>query len=304
MRKSGLNAIYDLAKIDKNVHFIGSDLGVDTLKEFSLELPDQFHMEGVSEGHMIGMAAGMASCGATVYVNTIATFLTRRALDQIVINLCLDNTKVRIYGNGGGLVYGPLGATHTAIEDISILSAVPNMTILSPCDANEMVYLIKESHNFDGPIYFRLGKGGEKILTKSGETKIGKAKFFPSNESKKTNLICTTGVMNQRAHEVQEMIGDLDILHFPTVKPFDLKALHEHTPQYKNIVTLEENVPHGGLGQQVATALLENKVSPDNFKRLSLPDRFIEEYARQEELFETIGLSPKAIAETIRNLNA
>ena len=138
MRKSCLDTIYDLAKIDSKILFIGSDLGPRVLDEFKKNIPDRFLMEGVSERSIIGMSAGLALEGFKPYVNTIATFITRRCFEQIIVDLCLHNLSVRLIGNGGGLVYAPLGPTHQAIEDISILRVLPNMTILAPCDAIEM----------------------------------------------------------------------------------------------------------------------------------------------------------------------
>ena len=138
MRQTCLNMIYELAKDDERILFIGSDLGVGTLDQFREEMPNRFFMEGVSEANLIGVAAGLALEGKIPYVNTISTFITRRCFEQVVLDLCLHNTKVRLIGNGGGLVYAPLGPTHEAIEDIAILRAIPNMTILAPADADEM----------------------------------------------------------------------------------------------------------------------------------------------------------------------
>ena len=112
MRQACLNMVYDLAKTDKRVFFIGSDLGVGTLKQFKEEMPDRFFMEGVNEANIIGMAAGLALEGKVPYVNTIAPFLTHRCFEQIVLDACLHNVSVRLIGNGGGMVYAPLGPTH------------------------------------------------------------------------------------------------------------------------------------------------------------------------------------------------
>ena len=120
MRKTCLNCIYELAIKDERIFFVGSDLGHKTLDNFKEEMPGRFLMEGISEQHVIGMAAGLAMEGKTVYVNTIATFLTRRCFDQIAMDLCLHNVPVRLVGNGGGMVYAPLGPTHMATEDIEI----------------------------------------------------------------------------------------------------------------------------------------------------------------------------------------
>src|SRR6266705_2239124 len=138
MRKTSLDMVYELARKDKRVFFIGSDLGIGTLKQFKEEMPERFFMEGVSEANIVGMAAGLALEGKIVYINTIATFLTRRCFEQVALDLCLHKANVRLIANGGGVVYAPLGPTHEAIEDIAIFRALPNMTIIAPGDANEM----------------------------------------------------------------------------------------------------------------------------------------------------------------------
>src|SRR5215472_18058025 len=120
MRKTSLNMVYLLAKQDKRIFFVGSDLGEGTLQEFKTEMPDRFFMEGISEANLIGISAGLALEGKIVYANTIATFITRRCFEQVCLDLCLHNVNVRLIGNGGGLVYAPLGPTHLAIEDIAI----------------------------------------------------------------------------------------------------------------------------------------------------------------------------------------
>ena len=128
MRKRCLDIVYRLAKSNKDVVFIGSDLGVGVMDNFKKELPEQFFMEGISEQHIIGMAAGLSMSGKVVYFNTIATFITRRCFEQSIIDLGLSKAKVRLIGSGGGLVYAPLGPTHLAFEDIAIMRAIPNMS--------------------------------------------------------------------------------------------------------------------------------------------------------------------------------
>ena len=145
MRERCLKAIYELAKQDERVVFIGSDLGVGVLNEFKQTIPDRFFMEGVSEQNLVGVAAGLAMEGRVVYLNTIATFLTRRCFEQVAVDLCLHAVNVRLIANGGGVVYAPLGPTHLAIEDIAICRALPNMTVIAPADAQEMIRFIRSS---------------------------------------------------------------------------------------------------------------------------------------------------------------
>ena len=180
MRRTCLNMVYELAKKDDRIFFIGSDLGVGTLDNYKYEIPDRFFMEGISEANIIGMAAGMAMEGKIVYINTIATFITRRCYEQNVIDLGLHNTNVRLIGSGGGLVYAPLGPTHQATEDIAIMRAIPNMTIIAPADAEEMRRLMPQTVDYQGPIYIRLGKGGDPVVTPVNESfSIGKSDPYP-----------------------------------------------------------------------------------------------------------------------------
>src|SRR6476619_7193111 len=138
MRNTCLNMVYELAKRDPRPIFIGSDLSPGLLGEMKRTMPQRYYMEGVTEANVIGMAAGLAMEGYIPYVNTIATFITRRCYEQVAVDLCLHNLPVRLIGNGGGLVYAPLGPTHLAIADVAIMRALPNMTVVSVCDADEM----------------------------------------------------------------------------------------------------------------------------------------------------------------------
>ena len=121
MRKTCLDMVYQLAKQDSRIFFVGSDLGTGTLSQFRDEMPDRFLMEGISEANIVGLAAGLAMEGKIPYVHTIATFITRRCFEQVVLDLGLHNVKVRLIGAGGGVVYAPLGPTHEAIDDLAIL---------------------------------------------------------------------------------------------------------------------------------------------------------------------------------------
>src|ERR1700683_1559794 len=176
MRQTCLNMVYDLAKRDKRVLFIGSDLSPGLLGDMKKEMPERWYMEGITEAKVIGMAAGFAMEGYIPYVNTIATFITRRCYEQVAVDLCLHNLPVRLIGNGGGLVYAPLGPTHLAIEDIAIMRALPNRPVVAVCDADEMKRFMDQTLDWPGPIYIRLAKGYDPIVSRDelGFT-IGKA---------------------------------------------------------------------------------------------------------------------------------
>src|SRR3974390_136193 len=176
MRQTCLNMVYDLAKRDERVVFAGSDLSPGLLADMKREMPDRWYMEGITEANVIGMAAGLALEGYMPYVNTIATFITRRCYEQVAVDLCLHDLPVRLIANGGGLVYAPLGPTHLAIEDIAIMRALPNMAVVAVCDAPEMVRFMNVSLDWPSPIYIRLAKGGDKVVSvEDNGFAIGKA---------------------------------------------------------------------------------------------------------------------------------
>ena len=305
MRKTCLNCIYELAKADERVFFIGSDLGYGVLKEFRETIPERFLMEGISEASVVGMASGLAMEGKVVYVNTIATFLARRAFEQIVVDACLHDVPVRFVANGGGLVYAPLGSTHLAIEDLSALRCVPNLTILAPADAVEMAALMPLTLDWPHPIYIRLAKGYDPIVTPPGACRaIGKAVAAASGGDV---LFVTTGICLQRALEAREMLRArgvaAGVLHLPTIKPLDEAAIVKAVSAAQAVVTVEENTLHGGLGDAVASLLLESGLHQGRrFRRLGLPDLFPDVYGSQEELLRRYGLSADNLAAVAEGL--
>ena len=306
MRKTCLDMVYELAKKDPRIFFIGSDLGVGTLKQFKAEMPDRFLMEGVSEANVVGMAAGLAMEGKVVYVNTIATFLTRRCFEQVVLDLCLHNANVRLIGNGGGVVYAPLGPTHEAFEDIAIFRALPRMTILAPADAEEMRRMMPTTVDHRGPIYIRLGKGGDPIVAKNVPFQIGKA--VPMREGDGA-LIISTGIMLKSALDATTALEPTGIkasvLHVPTVKPLDQEGILDSARRVPVIVTAEEHSVIGGLGSAVAELLAETDFkTPKRFRRIGLPDAFPDQYGSQASLLKHYDVTAEQIVSVIQQLSA
>jgi transketolase len=305
MRRTCLDEVYELAKKDERVFFIGSDLGVGTLDNFQKEMPNRFFMEGISEAHIVGMASGLAMEGKIVYVNTISTFITRRCFDQVVLDACLHNLNIRLIGNGGGLVYAPLGPTHQAIEDMAIFRAIPNMTIVAPADATEMKRLMPKTLNHQGPIYIRLGKGGDPIVTPPEiDFEIGKA--IPLKKDGDV-LMVTTGITLKIVLEASEKLEkagvSTSVLHMPTVKPIDMEMILGQAEKASIITTIEEGVLSGGLGSAVAEIILEANFSkPKKFKRFGIDDVFAEKYGSQDSLLTEFGISSENIVSTVNEL--
>ncbi|TGN07983.1 transketolase family protein [Leptospira ilyithenensis] len=302
MRNTSLKSVYQLALKDPRIVYIGSDLGAGILDEMKRDIPDRFFMEGVSEQHIVGMSAGLAMEGFIPYVNTIATFLTRRCFEQVAVDLCLHDLPVRLIANGGGAVYAPLGPTHLAVEDIAILRALPNMTIIAPCDAEEMKRLMPHTVDWPHPIYIRLGKGGDAIVSKPElDFKIGKAILL---KEPKDGVFVSTGVMTQLALQACEILAEkgfhCGVMHMHTIKPLDNEALTKWLPNVKSVVTVEEHTRIGGLG----SAVLEfcNDHMPDQaskIKRIGIPDKFADKYGSQDSLLAYWGISKETLAQTM-----
>ena len=302
MRKTCLNSVFDLAKDDKRVVFIGSDLGVGVLEVMQKEIPDRYFMEGVAEQNVIGIAAGLAMEGFIPFVNTIATFLTRRCYDQLAVDVCMQNLPVRLIANGGGLVYAPLGPTHLSCEDIAIMTALPNMTVVAPTDAVEMSRLIKDSIDYPGPLYIRMGKGGDPIVSKNdGQFKIGKAIIL--REPGEIAIIAC-GVTVSRALEAAEILEkkgvNCGVINMHTLKPLDSHTVKQVAKKVRYLITLEEHSIHGGLGSMICSLLLDRVEGPlPKVIRVGIPDEFPSSYGSQDTLMKKYGLGSKQIVRQI-----
>ena len=307
MRKTCLNEIYRLAKQDNRVVFFGSDIAAGTLAQFQEEMPERYFMEGVSEANIIGMMSGLAMNGKIPYLNTIAVFLTRRCYEQILLDAAMHNLKVRLIGSGGGLVYAPLGPTHLAFEDISLMRPIPNMTIVAPCDAEEMKRLMPQTLNYEGPMYIRLGKGGDPVVSSADKDfKIGKAILMNDGQDV---LVVTTGTTLKLALDAADELKTngigLKVLHMHTVKPIDCKTFIKAAIGVKVIITVEENSVIGGLGSAISEITAEASFAPaKKFLKIGLPDVFPLRYGSQEKLMKSYGVTKDSIVSAaLRLLN-
>jgi transketolase len=306
MRKRCLDMVYALAQRDDRVVFIGSDLSPGLLGEMKKAYPQRYYMEGVAEANVIGMAAGMAMEGLIPYVNTIATFITRRCYEQVALDLCLHDLPVRLIGNGGGYVYAPLGPTHQAIEDLAIMRALPNMTVTAVCDADEMARLMDASLEWPHPIYIRLAKGGDPIVSRPDKGfAIGKAIEMTPDAGRADVLLVATGVATTAAIEAgQRLAGDgvrCRVLHVHTIKPLDAHAIVAAAREARLIVTVEEHSVVGGLGSAVLEALADSGEAMPPVRRLGIGDEFARHYGNQQKLMDVWGINAQGIAGAVND---
>ncbi|SDG38744.1 transketolase family protein [Roseospirillum parvum] len=302
MRRTALDMVHELARRDSRVVYVGSDPAPGTLAAMQAEMPGRVMIEGIAEQHVVGMAAGLAMEGLVPYVNTIATFLTRRCYEQNVLDLGLHRTPVRLIANGGGLVYAPLGPTHTAIEDIAIMRAIPGMAVLCPSDAEEMRRLMPLTLDWPGPIYIRLGKGGDPVVSQPDDAPaIGRALV---RRPPGVATIISTGIMTAHALAAAERLGqqgiDCGVIHLPGVAPMDDAAIEAASRHSRLLVTLDEHIASGGLGSAVLESLNRTRpLSPCPVLRRALPDDFVHLHGSQNELLSHFGLDAPALAEAI-----
>lgn len=305
MRKTCVDKVYELAQKDPRVVFIGSDLSPGLLDDMKAEMPLRHYMEGVAEMNVVGMAAGMALDGYIPFVNTIATFLTRRCYEQVALDVCLHRLPVRLIANGGGVVYAPLGPTHLAVEDFAIMRALPNMTVVAVSDFEEMKRFMDASLDWPDPIYIRMGKGGDPVVSDPNQKfSIGKGIMLREEDDAEV-LIVSTGIMTGRSLQAAEILSAegcaCDVLHMHTIKPLDQELLLERASRVKTVVTVEEHTIIGGLGSAVIECLVEmSPAAMPKMRKLGLPDMFMKNYGVQDDLLEIHGLQPQGIVQSIR----
>ena len=305
MRNTFVKTLINLAEKDERIFVITPDLGFSVLEEFEEKFPDRFLNVGIAEANAVSIASGLALSGKIVYVYSIMPFVTMRPFEQIRVDVAYMNTNVRLIGVGAGVTYGPAGATHHSIEDIAIMRALPNMTLFSPCDPFEVEELIKESVNYQGPIYFRLAKKGEPVISNIlNKIRIGKANYIKKNNDSKIAVLFT-GNSSDIAIEVEENLVNngylVDLISMHSIKPFDYETLSLILSSKQYIFTIEEHSIIGGLGSVVSEYIAESEFNP-KFKRFALPDEYSHYVGSQLFIREKFGFTSKNITNEIMEI--
>lgn len=301
MRDTFVKTLIELAKKDKNIELITGDLGFGVLKPFWEQIPDQFTNAGIAEQNMTTVAAGMALEGKTVFTYSIGNFPTLRCLEQIRNDCAYHNANVKIVCIGGGFVYGSLGMSHQATEDLAILRALPDVVVMAPGDLVEAEEATKAIAAYQGTCYLRLGRGGEKrIHDKIDDFQIGKA--IQVREGKRIAIFSSGAIFEevQGACDLLLQAGyDPAVFTFPTVKPIDKDIIEQCSKEYEMIVTCEEHNIIGGFGSAVAEVMAEMKEKKAYLVRIGINDVYGIEVGNQSYLREQYGISARKIAARI-----
>lgn len=294
--------LLELGRRDKSVVVLSADLTDSTRASwFKKEFPERFFGLGVAEQDMFGTAAGFALEGKTPFACTFGVFASGRAWDQIRVSIAYMNLNVKIAGTHGGISVGPDGATHQALEEISLMRILPNMTIIVPCDAIEAKKATLESVNIKGPVYLRLGRSGVPVITKEGSPfKIGVA-----NTLREGNDL-TIFACGQMVYESVLACGLLEkeginagLINLHTPKPIDKDAIIKASRDTGAIVTVEEHTLAGGFGSAIAEIVVQS--CPVPMKMVGVRDRFGVS-GEPDELFEYFGLKAKHIVNAAKEV--
>ena len=295
-------ALVELGKKNKNILAFSADLaGSVRTNWFAAEFPDRHFEVGIAEQNMAGIASGLAACGKIPFIGSFAVFNPGRNLDQIRSSIAYSNMNVKIIGAHAGITVGQDGATHQALEDISITRALPNMTVIVPCDYDEMFNATIASAEHKGPVYIRSGRPKIPDITKPEDKfVIGKAKLMKQG---KDVTIIACGIMVSKALEAAELLEkdkiSVRVINMHTIKPIDKDAIIKAAKETKAIITAEEHQVIGGLGSAVAEVVVQNHPVPMEF--VGIKDTFGES-GNGDELLEKYNLTSKDIVKAVKNL--
>lgn len=304
MRTAFIQTLSELAAKDPRVTLIVGDLGFGVVLDFAKRFPDQFLNAGVAEQNMTGVAAGMAMAGRIVFTYSIANFPTLRCLEQIRNDICYHRANVVVVAVGGGFAYGALGMTHHATEDLAIMRALPEMTVLAPGDPVETDAAVRAAAQGIGPVYLRIGRAGEPIVHRDPiDWQIGRA--ITVRPGKDLTLISTGGML---ATAVAAADGLKDqgiaarVLSMHTLKPLDADAILAAARETRVVATIEEHSITGGLGGAVAEVLCSASIPGLCFHRFGLPSEFDQAVGDQEYLCKRHNLTSSDIAHCMLEL--
>lgn len=292
MRTSFVNQLLDEARRNEKIFLLVGDLGYHVVEPFAQEFPDRFINVGIAEQNMAGIAAGLAMTGYNVYIYSIGNFPTLRCLEQIRNDIAYHKANVKVVSVGAGYAYGSLGATHQATEEIGAIRVIPNMVVATPGDPIEARAIAKLSSNYEGPMYIRLGKAGEKIAHKEEniELKIGDICSIRLSDSYKTAVLACGNILDAAFHQIDDESLPYDLYSIPFVKPIDveqLKSIVETHPD--GIITIEEHQKSCGMGSAVVEIINDlyedGKLSTyPKIKRIAIPDEFVGVVGTQQYL--------------------
>ena len=290
-----------LGEENPNIVVLDADLSAATKTSiFAKKFPDRFFDMGIAEANMMGVAGGMASCGKIPFVSTFAAFATGRAYDQIRSSICYPNLNVKICATHAGITVGEDGATHQMLEDLALMRALPNMTVLCPSDDVETKYLIEQISKIKGPVYVRLARLATPGIYEENQTfEIGKAVQIGEGTDA---TVFATGVVVPEAIKAKELLENegihIRVVDMHTIKPIDKEMIVKSAKETKKLISIEDHSVIGGLGSAISEVLTEEY--PCKLVRMGIKDTFGKS-GNAVELLKYFGLTSDEIIKTVKN---
>lgn len=302
-RESFGEALCKLAETNHDIVVLDADLAAATKTGvFKKAYPDRFFDCGIAECNMVGIAAGLATCGKIPFAASFAMFAAGRAFEQVRNSVCYPKLNVKIAGSHAGISVGEDGATHQCCEDIALMRSIPNMTIVNPCDHYEMVEAVKAIAEYQGPCYIRLGRLAVESINHNDEYHFELGKGIELREGGDITIVAT-GLMVQEAVKASDALRaqgiSARVINIHTIKPLDEEILLKAARETGRIVTVEEHNVMGGLGEAVASLLSEKLPTP--VKKIGVNDVFGHS-GPAVDLLKEFGLSAEHIQETVRDI--
>ena len=300
MRTNFINQLLEEARHNEKIFLLVGDLGYHVIEPFANEFPDKFLNVGIAEQNMAGVAAGLSMTGYNVYIYSIGNFPTLRCLEQIRNDIAYHHANVKIVSVGAGYAYGSLGATHQATEEIGAIRAIPNMVVATPGDPVEAKAIATLSANYNGPMYIRLGKTGEKVVHEDAiDLHIGDILPLKHNNNNKTAVICCGSILDIARHQIEDNNLPYNLYSIPFVKPIDNDQLATIINSHPDgLIVMEEHQASCGVGsaiiEQASDMYAQGKLSVfPKVIRKAIKDEFIPIVGSQEylRLFENIRLA-------------
>ena len=292
--------LVELGKINKNIVVLDADLSCSTQTAvFAKEFPERFFNMGIAEQDMMATAAGLAATGKIPFASTFSMFASGRAWDQVRNSICYPRFDVKIVATHGGITVGEDGASHQALEDVSIMRSIPNMTVIVPADCTETEEVIRFAAVYNGPMFIRLARTNVPDVFEKGKYKFDLNKAVVVREGTDVTLV-TNGETLAEVIEAAENLNkkgiSAEIIHAPVVKPLDSSTIIKSAAKTKKVITVENHSVIGGLGSAVCEALSENQ--PVRVLRIGINDEFGQS-GEQRELMDFYGLTAEKLTEKI-----
>ena len=299
MRDTFVRVLADEMAQDPNIVLIIGDLGFGVMKPIWERFPDRIINAGIAEQSMVGLAAGLAATGKTVLVYSIGNFPVMRPLEQIRNDCAYHNANVKIVCVGGGFVYGSLGMSHHATEDLAVMRALPDVRVFAPGDPAETGIVTREIIHTPGTCYLRLGRGNEPMVHTGISVEWKAPSPFTLRKGKDIALLSTGGILTQTVQAAERLAGKniwAEVVSFPCIKPMDTDAVKGLLKRFRHIVTVEEHNIIGGLGSAVCEIAAEAGTG-SLVHRIGLQDCYSTIVGNQQYLREVYGMDEKTIAD-------